>query len=73
MYIHILEFCEKFSNTVLGTKVTFRFYDLEKHGNAGSRRNKVYKKANWFQHWKQKKREQRRGKLSLSHIVMKYA
>ena len=52
--------------------MTFRFYDLEKHGNAGSRRNKVYKRQIGF-NTENKKREQRRGKLSLSHIVMKYA
>ena len=25
--------------------MTFRFYDLEKHGNAGSGENKIYKKG----------------------------
>ena len=44
--------------------MTFRFYDLEKHGNAGSGENKIYKKGKLVLALKTKK-EQRRGKLSL--------
>ena len=45
-----------FQKIVLGTKMTFRFYDLEKHGNAGSGENKKYKKGKLVLALKTKKR-----------------